>query len=129
MTDATDTDDEAPMKLPPVPRAKKVADDEDEKKKDRRRGRKAKKTILEEYGEEREKVLEPSVFLRFGLCGALCNAVAEGAMLPIYASKTLAQADPEGYPEGLGGVKRIVDEDLAAAKPALATSGRTLSTR
>ena len=64
---------------------------------------------------EREKVLEPSVFLRFGLCGALCNAVAEGAMLPIYASKTLAQADPEGYPEGLGGVKRIVDEDGALA--------------
>jgi hypothetical protein len=53
-----DTDDEAPMKLPPVPRAKKTTDDEDEKKKDRRRGRKAKKTILEEYGEEREKVLE-----------------------------------------------------------------------
>jgi hypothetical protein len=31
-----DTDDEAPMKLPPVPRAKKTTDDEDEKKKDRR---------------------------------------------------------------------------------------------
>lgn len=53
-----DTDDEQPMKLPPVPRAKKVNEDDDEKKKDRRRGRKAKKTILEEYGEEREKVLE-----------------------------------------------------------------------
>ena len=43
-----DTDDEAPMKLPPVPRAKKTTDEEEEKKKDRRRGRKAKKTILEE---------------------------------------------------------------------------------
>ena len=31
-----DTDDEAPMKLPPVPRAKKATDDDDEKKKDRR---------------------------------------------------------------------------------------------
>ena len=31
-----DTDDEAPMKLPPVPRAKKTTDDDDEKKKDRR---------------------------------------------------------------------------------------------
>ena len=31
-----DTDDEAPLKLPPVPRAKKVNEDDDEKKKDRR---------------------------------------------------------------------------------------------
>ena len=64
---------------------------------------------------ERERELPPSVYLRFALGGALCNIVSEGAMLPIYASKTLAQADPERYPEGVGGVKKLVAEGGAPA--------------
>ena len=51
-----DTDDDEPVSLPKVPRAKPIV--EEEKTKDRRRGRKAKKTILEEYGEERERILD-----------------------------------------------------------------------
>jgi hypothetical protein len=48
---------------------------------------------------ERERELSASVYARFALGGALCNVLAEGGMLPIYASKVLAQAEPQKYPE------------------------------
>lgn len=60
---------------------------------------------------ERERELTASVFARFAIGGALCNALSEAGMLPIYASKVLAQAEPERYPEGVEGLRRVVKED------------------
>ena len=42
--------------------------------------------------------------------GALCNALSECGMLPIYASKVLAQAEPQRYPEGLEGLRNVLRE-------------------
>lgn len=54
--------------------------------------------------------LPPQTFWRFALAGAAAHVISETCFLPVYASKTLAQCDPQRYPEGLEGVKRVLTD-------------------
>jgi hypothetical protein len=61
--------------------------------------------------------LPPQTFSRFAIAGAAAHVVTETVFLPVYASKTLSQCDPVRYPEGLGGLQRVLDDargDLAS---------------
>ena len=77
---------------------------------------------------EREKPLGPSVFLRFAIGGALCNALSEGPLLPVYATKIRAQAEPETFPEGPEGAQRIFDEGADSEEGGYKALYRSLDT-